>query len=278
MNNRRMTPMAEPGVLDFAPGAAAAYSLRNLSSTYAGPVVTVRRSTDDAEADFTASEVSDGTLAGWAGADGFVKTWWDQSGNARHATQATTTAQPQIVDGGVLVTEGGKAAVRLDGVDDFLSIGTLGVSGNNPRSVFGVLSPDSYPAIAGDPFLGVREGASSAGQLFDLCIESGQLAIRINGNAIYADTSNNLQQRLWSVLFSSGLSDTIKVYKDGGTLAYTSGSVQTVDTVDGLFAIGAGNPNHSDPFFHGTISELIIYPTDQTALRTRIEGSLAWYY
>lgn len=278
MNPRKLVPTQEPGVLDFAPGAAAAYSLRSLSNSYSGPVVTVRRSTDDAEADFTATEVSDGTLAGWAGADGFVKQWWDQSGNARHATQATIGDQPQIVGSGVLVTEGGKAAVQFDGTDDFLSIGTLGISGNSSRSVFGVLSPDSYPAIAGEPFLGVRDGASSAGELFDLCIESGQFAIRINGNAIYADTSNNLQQRLWSVLFSSGLSDTIKAYKDGASLTYTSGSVQTIDTVDGLFAIGAGNPNHNDPFFDGTISEIIIYPTDQTALRTRIEGNLAWYY
>ena len=99
MNNRRMVPTQEPGILDFAPGAAAAYSLRNLSLSYNSPVVTVRRSTDDAEADFTASEVSDGTLAGWAGADGFVKQWWDQSGNARHATQTTAGYQPQIVDG-----------------------------------------------------------------------------------------------------------------------------------------------------------------------------------
>jgi hypothetical protein len=28
----------------------------------------------------------------------------------------------------------------------------------------------------------------------------------------------------------------------------------------------------------GTISELILYPSDQTANRERIEGDLAWYY
>ena len=28
----------------------------------------------------------------------------------------------------------------------------------------------------------------------------------------------------------------------------------------------------------GTISELIIYPSDQSANRERIEGDLAWYY
>ena len=67
--------------LDQATGAAAAYSLRNLkasgtdvttSGDTAGDttgkyVVQVRRSSDDAVQSFTASEVADGTLQGWAG-------------------------------------------------------------------------------------------------------------------------------------------------------------------------------------------------------------------
>ena len=51
--------------LDQATGAAAAYSLRNLSTTYTGNVVEVRRSSDDAERDFTAAELADGTLESW---------------------------------------------------------------------------------------------------------------------------------------------------------------------------------------------------------------------
>jgi hypothetical protein len=51
--------------LDQATGAAAAYSLRNLSSSYTGNVVEVRRSSDDAVKSFTASEVADGTLTDW---------------------------------------------------------------------------------------------------------------------------------------------------------------------------------------------------------------------
>jgi hypothetical protein len=51
--------------LDQATGAAAAYSLRNLSSSYTGDVVEVRRSSDDAVQSFTASEVADGTLEDW---------------------------------------------------------------------------------------------------------------------------------------------------------------------------------------------------------------------
>ena len=48
--------------LDVAGSAAAAYGLRNLSSSYSGNVVEVRRSSDDTTQNFTAAEVTDGTL------------------------------------------------------------------------------------------------------------------------------------------------------------------------------------------------------------------------
>jgi hypothetical protein len=79
-------------------GAAAAYSLQRLD-TSVDNVVRVRRSTDDAETDFTAQEVAGGVLASFCGAgDGFVTTLYDQSGAlgqplsrfAQHATAADT--------------------------------------------------------------------------------------------------------------------------------------------------------------------------------------------
>jgi len=63
----------------------------------------------------------------------FVKTWYDQSGNNYHATQAVTSSQPLIVDNGVIVTENGKPALSFNGVNDFLTssftynINTLGI-------------------------------------------------------------------------------------------------------------------------------------------------------
>lgn len=53
-------------LLDKYPGAAAAYSLRELSTEWAGQaVVRVRRESDDSEVDFTAAEITDGTLINW---------------------------------------------------------------------------------------------------------------------------------------------------------------------------------------------------------------------
>lgn len=107
MNNRLLVPQKLPLLLDYAGGAAAAYSLRSLSNSYTGPVVTVRRSTDSAERDFTATEVSDGTLAAWCGGgDGYVKTWWDQSGKQNDMT-APSAEQPQLISSGVITSQGG---------------------------------------------------------------------------------------------------------------------------------------------------------------------------
>jgi len=112
------------GLLDDYPGAAAAYSLRPLSAAWrTQPVVRVLRSNDDAEADFTAAEVADGTLTAWTGAnDGFVVTWYDQSGEGRNATQATAANQPRIVDAGVVEMEGGRPAIYFD--TTFLTVST----------------------------------------------------------------------------------------------------------------------------------------------------------
>ncbi len=91
-------------LLDVFSGATAAYSLRRLREDYVGDVVRVRRSSDSAESDFSAAEVSDGTLLSWVGAgSGFVTTWYDQVGS-NNAVQATSGNQPRIVNAGVLET------------------------------------------------------------------------------------------------------------------------------------------------------------------------------
>lgn len=94
-------------------GAAVAYSTRiPASSTYNGPLIRARRSSDNTEADFGVAPQPDANgnrwldttaLLAFCGAgSGFVTTWYDQSGNGRNAAQATTTRQPRIVNTGVV--------------------------------------------------------------------------------------------------------------------------------------------------------------------------------
>jgi hypothetical protein len=94
----------------------ALYSLRSPIS-YSGDVIEVRRSSDNALNTFTSSEVSDGTLESFVGSgnDGFMRTWFDQSGSTRDTQQTSASFQPKIVDSGSLVTENGNPAVEFDG-------------------------------------------------------------------------------------------------------------------------------------------------------------------
>jgi hypothetical protein len=83
------------------------FSVRLLVSSYAGPILNLRRSSDNATADFytdaTQSYLSTGinntgtSFSSWIGAGtAYVTIWYDQSGKANHATQSSTTNQPTI--------------------------------------------------------------------------------------------------------------------------------------------------------------------------------------
>jgi len=105
------------------PGAAAAYSLRLLDSTYTGSSIRVRRASDNAEQDigFVDNELNSAALATFCGSsNGFVKVWYDQAGS-NDATQTSTGSQPKIYDSSTgVVTDNGKPAVEFDGTNDFL--------------------------------------------------------------------------------------------------------------------------------------------------------------
>jgi hypothetical protein len=103
--------------LDKFDGAAAAYSLRKLRLDYNGDAVRVRRSSDNAEQDigFSGGTLDTNALTSFVGSnDGYVVTWYDQSGNGRDASQSTQGDQPQIVSSGSVLTYQGEPAIKTD--------------------------------------------------------------------------------------------------------------------------------------------------------------------
>ena len=116
-------------LLDTYPGAFAAYSLRKLSTSYTGSAIRVRRSSDNTETDigFNGGGGLDTTaLTTFVGAgNGFVRTWYDQSGNARNQIQTTNANQPSIVTSGSVILVNGKPCISQDGVSGrMLSLNT----------------------------------------------------------------------------------------------------------------------------------------------------------
>lgn len=92
--------------LDAFATPSGAYSFRKLRSTYAGPAVRIRRASDNLETDINFLGCTGFTGCPWdeAAASAHCNattcsgvTWYDQSGLARHLTQATPANQPVLV-------------------------------------------------------------------------------------------------------------------------------------------------------------------------------------
>jgi hypothetical protein len=82
------------------------YAIQRLLSNYTGPIVNIRRSADSATLNFYSDANANlaafvnnvsVSLTAWLGTSiGYINTLYDQSGNANHATQVTTSLQPII--------------------------------------------------------------------------------------------------------------------------------------------------------------------------------------
>jgi hypothetical protein len=259
---------APPLLLDTYSGAAAAYSLRGLSTPYinsANPYACqVRNSsnvplnigfvfnslTGDYELDTAA------LLAHCGGGNGFVDVWYDQSSNVRNATQALALSQPQIVSSGSVITENGKPAIKF--LANKLETATFTLSAQPITRMFvGKTNTATADFIDGSAtnrgFTGCSGGLNRlfAGNIFD------------SGSVLYT-------QQLFYGLFNGGSSEiivngTLQGTGDSGTAGLDKvilGSHPTVTTVD----------------LNGTMQEAIIYPSNQNTNRTGIQDNINDFY
>ena len=252
-----------PLLLDTYSGAAAAYSLRNLSLAYGGSVVRVRRSSDNTESDFTATQVSDGTLAAWVGAgnNGFVRTWYDQSGSGRNATQATVSLQPQIVTNGAVLNNNGKPTI--DFIGDYLQTLSFGSIIAQPSTVSIVFN----------------HASGNATYVFYDGIDVNNRQFLSTGGFQYT-TSAALPLR--NTPMSTGTKLITSVYNGASSGQFING-VNTINGDAGANSLGGltigstynGTANPPSTLY---IQELICYPTNQTTNRAAIESNINAHY
>lgn len=110
-------------LLGTVPSAAFAFSLRRLRSDYTGACLRVRRSSDDGELDigFAGNVLDETALLDFVGTgDGYVSTWYDQSGNGYDVAALTLVEQPQVAAGGEMFTLYGRRTLLFDPTDDKL--------------------------------------------------------------------------------------------------------------------------------------------------------------
>lgn len=252
-------------LLDDFGGSATAFSLRYLSSAFVGSdVILVRRSSDNAEQGFTPTEITDGTLTTFTGAgNGFVKTWYDQSGNTRNATQLTAGSQPQIVDTGALVTENGLPTIKF--ATNFLQTAIFTLEAQ-PLTRIIVTKQDS------NNFGYMLDGSSSNRGIVGT---DAAYVPRLFAGTVLTLTAAGSNAFLNQSLIYSFFDDTnSEMFIDGLSVGIGKAGAQGLDQV----TIGVSASTLNTQNFSGNIQEIVIYPSDETANQTGIQTNINDYY
>jgi len=255
-----VNPIPPPSLLlDTYSGAAAAYSLRKLRTAYAGSTIRVRRSSDNTETDigFVANALDTASLLTFCGAgNGFVTTWYDQSGNGINASNATLANQPQIVNAGSVISVNSKPSLQID-TTDFLSLSSIFLP---IKTTFGVIKRNT-----------------GTGNFF---IYGGGVSHYYFGSITYYETSNQLSQdnvadtTTNQILLSAynSNSTTLFQYKNNVLQSTTNSGLTRGDEITTLFTY------NGSLFSDGFCQEVVIYSINNSANLSGINTNINSYY
>jgi hypothetical protein len=234
----------------------AAYGLRRLFLAYTGPQVRVRRSTDNTETDISFG--SDGTiqdfdLTTWlGGGTAYVRTWYDQSGGAKHLTQTTTTLQPQ------LQFDDSKYKIYFDG-SNVLEHPNDAIFNSVEHTI---VARTKSTGTMGDWMTYVSKFSSATDRFFGLWYESNHNRLlyqrygTTNANLTYEGLPGGHLDVTRTVVARTNSSSTMSFYVDGTLTGSVTGSF-TANT--GPFLVGGSDLVHTR--FLGFIDNVMFFTT-----------------
>ena len=214
-------------------------------------------------------------------ANGFVKTWYDQSvttqagdtATGNHATQATAANQPKIVSDGSLLTDG----INFDGSNDLLS-GTT-ISSLASGAVFYVFKSEATNEGQLFQFSNGSTYSTSAtinsGSEGRLVASSDASTDSRNGPVFGATGVTTNQKHLLSLVLDSSTEVTTATV-DGSSMS--SGASPTGRHNNNISTLSIGQRGDNSFSIQNSVSEVIIYNTDQTDNRTAIEANIGEHY
>lgn len=291
---RGMVSPCSSYLLDDYSGAAAAYSLRQLRCAYSGSSIRVRRSSDNTEQDigFVNGELDTTSLKTFVGTggsdDGFVVTWYDQSGSGTNVTQSTSGNQPFIMDNGIVQRQGAKPAILfvaassnyLDG-GDILDLSELYLN------AFATVKLSS--AVTGTSF-GKSRAASTAGRWSFLKDANSLYLVFVdqanttrNASVGYTNTDYSLFET-----YINKSSDSTQLKKNNAQIAVNTAAIDdgASNTTDkfyiGVYQNATGSAPLAGYYLNGNIGEIIIYrslwnSTERTGIVTNINTYYSIY-
>ena len=206
--------------------------------------------------------------------DGFVETWYDQSGNGNDAVQTNINYQPKIVANGSYLGE-----LDFDGVDDALETDNSDLCNITELSLFTVLTP----------FTGSSEKvAVSAGSVVFNATASGGWTLNFNGQN---DTVRILTQQEGSTP-QTGAPQSVTASESLVTsILNVPNATTSLNGVEGTTRTNMLEPFRSnagrrklrigcESYFNlqrhypEPIKEIVLYTSDQSANRPAIEANI----
>jgi hypothetical protein len=268
-------------LLDDYPNAAAAYSLRKLDKDYTGSCIRIRRTDNNTESDigFVNNYLDTTAIKNFciSASSARIVTWYDQSGNARSATQSTAANQPTImIPNFVFGTIDGLASSEISIVfeantrliNNFSTI-------SQPISVFTYARKDNVTTAAAGVIYDSYNNTQSVLYYTGTTEATNNRWTLAAGTGLQGTTAGNTNPSIFSTLHNSTSSS---IHING--VSYVSGNAST----NGLNGLSIGNlrgnpsPILSGYGFNGRIAEMIIYGSDQSSNRTGIETNINSYY
>ncbi len=262
--------------------AAAAFALRRINSSYTGFAVRVRRSSDNTERDigFTSNgDLDDAALTTFVGANnGFVTTWFDQSGNGRNITQANGALQPSIVVSGTVVkltTGSSRTAVRYNGtVNQTLFNSNSGLPNGSNITINMV-----HNEIVRNENMGYSFNQNGSSGNFN---DRASIHIPWNDGTMYFDWGGRLTTSRavainTPITFTFTYSTTLNTQTISYNGAYRATAATNIAPVTDRIILGGNNAGIQSP--NATIAEFVVLPTvpEQSVLRSFEANQVAYY-
>ena len=257
-------------LLDTYTGAAVAYSLRQLRTAYTGAAIRVRRSSDNAEQDinFVNGDLDTSSLLTFCGAgNGFITTWYDQSGNANNSTQATAASQAQIVSSGSVITDPNTSKISTTWTTDSYSL-TTSISPNTRYLSIGVINRTANTINIASLGTGGLGGVNGQQPLFWVAT-TGALRSDMSSTVTHATNTNT---GAFIIASEKNSSDLKTAYINGSALATTATQVAAAGT--NFIYFGRTGTNSTS----GRYAEYIYWNSEQSANRTGIETNINTYW
>lgn len=284
-------------ILDRYPSPAS-FSLRRISSTYTGPAIRIRRGTDNNEIDigFVNDELNISAISTFVGSgNGFVVTWYDQSGNNRNLETIVSVSQPIIYSNGNLITQNGKPALVFNNFNRALRMpnGLSIFSNINKVGIFTTCKFDNLIAGTGEEKIIIRI-STGINHLARVTLDGNGGAVsniirigarRLDSDSFSSINTNDVNETITRNSLITGIIDYTNTYCglmiNNKLLSFNNSFLSSGNTsnTDSLNAVVGTNGSYNNlVFMKGNIQELILFNTDIQSNVNEINKNILNYY